>query len=75
MRIVSLFGSGKENTQELNVAESEDEEKHDEDSRTAGDDAEDDGINDPLTRTDVKVLRASFGSRPSSEESTRSTGS
>ena len=51
------------------MAESEDKEQHDEDSQTAADAAEDQRINDPLTRTDVKARRVPFGPQPSSEES------
>lgn len=50
------------------MAESENKEQHDEDSQTAADAAEDERINDPLTRTDVKAPRVPFGSQPSSEE-------
>lgn len=49
------------------MAES-DEQQHDEDSQTAADAAEDERINDPLTRSDVKAPRAPFGSQPSTEE-------
>jgi hypothetical protein len=51
------------------MAESEDKEQHDKDSQTVADAAEDECINDPLTRTDVKAPRFPFGSPPSSEES------
>lgn len=51
------------------MAESEDKEKHDEDSQTAADAAEDECINDPLTRTDAKAPRVPFGSQSSPEES------
>ena len=50
------------------MAES-DEQQNDEDSQTDADATEDEGINDPLTRSDVKAPRASFGSQPSREES------
>jgi hypothetical protein len=46
-----------------------DEKQHDEGSQTAADAAEDERINDPLTRTDMKAPRAPFGSQSSSEES------
>lgn len=50
------------------MAESEDKQQHDEDSQTTADAAEDECINDPLTRTDVKAPRVPFGSQPSSEQ-------
>jgi hypothetical protein len=46
-----------------------DEKRHGEDSQTAADAAEDERINDPLTRTDAKAPRAPFGPQPSSEKS------
>jgi len=50
------------------MAESEDKQQCDDDSQTAADAAEDESINDPLTRTDVKAPRVPFGSPPSSED-------
>lgn len=50
------------------MAESEDKERHDEDSQTAAEAAEDERINDPLTRTDVKAPRVPFVSQPSPVE-------
>jgi len=46
-----------------------DEQQPDEDSHTAADAPDDERINDPLTRSDVRAPRAPFGSQPSSEES------
>jgi hypothetical protein len=42
--------------------------QHPEDSQAADEGAEDERINDPLTRTDVKTPRVAFGSQPSPEE-------
>lgn len=39
--------------------------QHDEDSQTDDDTAEDERINDPLTKTDVKAPRTPFGSEDS----------
>jgi hypothetical protein len=50
------------------MTESGNNEQHNEDSQTAAEGAEDERINDPLTRTDVKAPRVPFGSQPSSEE-------
>lgn len=44
-------------------------EQRDEDSRPSTEGAEDEHINDPLTRTDERAPRVPFGSQPSSEES------
>jgi hypothetical protein len=46
-----------------------DAKQYDDGSQAAADAAEDERINDPLTRTDMKAPRAPFGSQPSSEES------
>lgn len=43
-------------------------EQHGEGSQTADEGAEDERINDPLTRTEVKAPRVPFGSQPSPEE-------
>lgn len=43
-------------------------EQHGEDSQAADEGAEDERINDPLTRTDVKAPRVAFESQPSPEE-------
>jgi hypothetical protein len=51
------------------MTESGNKERHDEDSQTTADGAEDELINDPLTRTNVKAPRAPFESQTSSEES------
>jgi hypothetical protein len=51
------------------MAESEDAEQRDEDSQNAAENTEDERINDPLTRSDVKAPRVPFGSQTSSEES------
>jgi len=50
------------------MTESGDKQQRDEDSQTAADAAENECINDPLTRTDVKAPRVPFGSQPSPEE-------
>jgi hypothetical protein len=43
-------------------------EQYAEDSQTPAEGAEDERINDPLTRTDVEAPRVTFGSQPSPEE-------
>ncbi len=50
------------------MTESENKEQHGEDSEIATEGAEDERINDPLTRTDVTAPRVPFGSQPSPEE-------
>jgi hypothetical protein len=51
------------------MTEAGNKEQRDEDSQTFAEGAEDERINDPLTRSDVKAPRVPFGSQPSSEES------
>ncbi|MGH3513314.1 MAG: hypothetical protein ACRDRB_13700, partial [Pseudonocardiaceae bacterium] len=61
--------AGQTQPQELNMTEPGNKEQHGEGSQTADEGAEDERINDPLTRTDVKAPRVPFGSQPSPEES------
>jgi hypothetical protein len=64
-----VHSAKQHSAQELNMTESGNKERHDEDSQTTADDAEDELINDPLTRSNVKAPRAPFESQTSSEES------
>jgi hypothetical protein len=49
------------------MTESGNKERHDEDSQTTADGVEDELINDPLTRTNVKAPRVPFESQTSEE--------
>jgi hypothetical protein len=55
-------------SQELNMTEPGNKEQHGEDSQAADEGAEDERMNDPLTRTDVKAPRVAFESQTSPEE-------
>ncbi|MDQ3906207.1 MAG: hypothetical protein M3300_12380 [Actinomycetota bacterium] len=48
------------------MTEGRDDQRHEE-PEIAADGAEDEGINDPLTQTDVEAPRTPFGSQPSAD--------
>ena len=67
---MSCVSSPAQTTQppEPNMTEPGNKEQYGEDSQTSAEGAEDERINDPLTRTDVEAPRVPFGSQPSPEE-------